>query len=215
MSAQPAALLDPARRDVGLISRLRDGYAVTDAIAELNLLRQRAAGATAPGGDAQRSRRIHLDAGREYWTGEVSPEKRIEFLLVTVVPLVIVAALLWIACSNVANLLFARGVTRRREIAIRLATGASRRRIVALLLGEALLLALAGGSLGVLVGEWTLGAVFSAFSQFASIDVQLDTSVSPTPRWCRAWPPSSPVSRRLSRRRAPTSRRSSRPKAPA
>ena len=173
---QPAALTDPARRDIALIGRLRDGVTVDDAIAELNVVRQRAAAATA-GASAPKPPRLHLDAGREYWTGEVSPEKRIELLLVTVVPLVIVAALLWIACSNVANLLLARGVTRRREIAIRLATGASRGRIVGLLLGEALLLALAGGSLGILVGEWTLGAVFAAFSQFSSIDVQLDGSV--------------------------------------
>ncbi len=176
LAANPGILADPATREVGLIGRLRDGRSIDDAIAELNLLRQRNAAADG-GAAATRPPRIHLDAGREHWTGEPSPEKRIEFLLVTIVPLVIVAALLWIACSNVANLLLARGVARRREIAIRLATGASRNRIVALLLGEALLLALAGGALGVLVGEWTLGAVFAAFSQFASIEVQLDGSV--------------------------------------
>jgi len=90
---------------------------------------------------------------------------------------VIVAALLWIACSNVANLLLARGLGRRREIAIRLATGASRRRILLLLLAETLLLALAGGALGVLVGTWTLDIVFATFSQFGAIDVSLDASV--------------------------------------
>jgi putative ABC transport system permease protein len=175
LATNPAILTDPAAREVGLVGRLRDGHSIDDAIAELNLLRQRAAAAAGTG--ATRPARIHLDAGREHWAGEPSPEKRIEFLLVTIVPLVIVAALLWIACSNVANLLLARGVTRRREIAIRLATGASRGRIVALLLGEALLLALAGGALGVLVGEWTLDAVFAAFSQFGNIEVQLDGSV--------------------------------------
>jgi putative ABC transport system permease protein len=177
LSGNPTVLANPATRDVALIGRLRNDSSVGDAIAELNVLRQRADAAGRGGAPPGRPSRIHLDAGREQWTGEPSPEKRIEFLLVTVVPLAIVAALLWIACSNVANLLLARGATRRREIAIRLATGASRGRILALMLGETLALALAGGAFGVLVGEWTLDAVFATFSQFAAIEVQLDGAV--------------------------------------
>lgn len=86
------------------------------------------------------------------------------------------AVVLLIASLNLANMLLAKGAGRRKEIAIRLAIGGGRRRIVQQLLTEGLLLAFVGGAAGLFVASWSTKLLIGSLARVAPIDLVYDAS---------------------------------------
>jgi putative ABC transport system permease protein len=135
------------------IGRLKPGISISQAQADMNTISQRLEQAY-PADD--KGWGANVISMREDLVGDV----RTPLLMM----LGAVGFVLLIACANVANLIFARVFSRRKELAIRSALGASRRRIMLPLLTEAVILSISGGALGLVIAHFGIDLLLKFFA---------------------------------------------------
>jgi putative ABC transport system permease protein len=137
--------------NTSVIGRLKDGVTIEQAARDTAALAQR----VVDNYPAQMRDGWNMQIAATPLMDEIAGQVRRPLLIL----LGAVGLVLLVACANVANLFLSRAVSRQRELAVRVALGASRHRLFRMLLIESLLLALAGGVIGLLIGNWALRAV--------------------------------------------------------
>jgi predicted permease len=148
-----------------LMGRVKDGLSQSEAEKQMDVLAQRVREANTPAGTITKGlpfseQHIKFEEG-----GKGISLLRKRFASPLKLLMVVVLLVLLIACANIAGLLLARGVARRKEMAIRLSLGANNWRVGRQLLTESLLLALTGGAAGLLIAPWLVSLLVNSQSR--------------------------------------------------
>jgi predicted permease len=150
----------PFRNWLYVMARLKPGVTKERALASLEpifarTMRESAEGLSGLPFDSPAVRRAFLATKLQLYSGgQGLATLRARFSKPLWIVMAVVALLLIVTCANIANLLLARGNSRQREIAVRLAIGAGRARLIRQLLAESILLGLGGGALGLVLAFW-------------------------------------------------------------
>ena len=155
-------LAAPKNYTLNLVARMRPGLTIESTKPRLPALAQRLTAIQPP--DSTGGRELQIQAPSRF-SISTTPSDDGPVGLIGTLLLAMAAAVLLIACLNLANMLLARGANRAKEIALRLALGASRWRIVRQLLCEGMLLALLGGALGLFISLWSNGLLLGFVRQ--------------------------------------------------
>src|SRR5881396_3397250 len=144
-------LLNPKTYAFNLTARMRSGLTIDNAKSRLPVLAQRLT-AIQPQ-DTEGARELQIQTPSRF-SLSTQPEDDGPITLIATLLTAMAGAVLLIACLNLANMLLARATSRSKEIAVRLAVGASRWQIVRQLLCEGFLLAVCGGAIGLVFSAW-------------------------------------------------------------